>query len=140
MLILQAAITSNERAKLREYATECIAVTGVSAGKEENLLFYPLTGFFITHGFHFLFGFAEIVENAKAGVFPVKDEKLDCFALCFLKKIGLVTAAGEFDEAVLRAKIPADYPKTEVDKIVAQCKPLCNNNNNILSYTMALGM
>ncbi|XP_043267721.1 general odorant-binding protein 56d-like [Venturia canescens] len=90
-----AAVTDEQKAKLREAKLACITETGVNP---------------------------EAVENAKKGVFDETDPKLACFASCFLKKLGFLTEDGVFDEATFRAKVPADIPKEKVDNIVNKCK------------------
>ncbi|KAI4479640.1 hypothetical protein M0804_011037 [Polistes exclamans] len=91
------ALTDEQKAKLKEYKDSCIAETGVDAA---------------------------IVENAKNGNIAENDEKLSCFAACFLKKMGILSPEGNLNEEVLYAKLPNSIPKEKADEVFQKCKSL----------------
>ncbi|XP_033217025.1 general odorant-binding protein 56a-like [Belonocnema kinseyi] len=92
-----ASITDEQRAKLQEYKTSCVAETGVDAA---------------------------VVQNAKEGNIAEDDEKLACFFACLLKKIGIMNTDGTINEEVARAKIPVSVPKDKADEVINKCKLL----------------
>ncbi|XP_046749798.1 general odorant-binding protein 83a-like [Diprion similis] len=87
-------LTDEQKAKLMGYKQSCITESGV----EPNA-----------------------VENAKRGEIAEDDEKLACFASCYLRHIGVYDAEGNVHEDVFRAKLPADVPKAKADQVVNTC-------------------
>ncbi|XP_017795892.1 PREDICTED: general odorant-binding protein 56d-like [Habropoda laboriosa] len=96
------ALTDEQKAKLTEHKTACIAETSVDP---------------------------QVVENAKKGNFAQDDEKLGCFVSCMLKKIGIMNQDGSVNEEVTRAKAPSDIPKDQVETIINKCKTATGAND-----------
>ncbi|XP_011692013.1 PREDICTED: B2 protein-like isoform X2 [Wasmannia auropunctata] len=105
-------ITDEQKAKLREYKESCITETGVDSA---------------------------VVENAKKGEI-VEDEKLDCFATCLLKKIGIMKEDEDIDWDVARGKIPAGVPQEQIDQLYNACKDIagtgCTKGANVFKCLM----
>ncbi|KAL6262521.1 hypothetical protein P5V15_005317 [Pogonomyrmex californicus] len=108
LVTVLGALTEEQKAKLRQYKETCIAETGVDA---------------------------TMVENAKKGEIAEGDEKLACFATCLLKKIGIMTANGDIDWEVARAKIPSGVPQEQADQLYNACKDVsgtgCEKGGNV---------
>ncbi|CAK9824343.1 General odorant-binding protein 56a [Anthophora retusa] len=108
------ALTDEQKAKLAEYKTACIAETGVD-----------------TH----------LIENAKKGNVAKDDEKFGCFSSCMLKKIGIMNQDGTLNEEVARQKAPSTIPKDQVETVINKCKTAtgqtdCKKAANLVSCFM----
>lgn len=106
-------LTDEQKAKLREHKESCISETGVDP---------------------------TVVENAKKGEVVENDEKLACFATCLLKKVGIMTADGDIDWEVARAKLPESVPQEQADQIHNACKDItgtgCEKGHNLMKCFM----
>ncbi|XP_012231124.1 general odorant-binding protein 56d [Linepithema humile] len=88
-------LTDEQKARLKTYKESCISETGVD----------PVA-----------------VENAKRGEMAENDEKLACFANCLLQKIGFISADGDVNWEVIRAKVPSDVLQDQVDQLQNKCQ------------------
>ncbi|OXU29502.1 hypothetical protein TSAR_003814 [Trichomalopsis sarcophagae] len=109
-----AALTEEQKAKLKEYKYACITETGVSE---------------------------DVIESVKKGEQVAFDEKLNCFSACMLKKVGIMNADGTMNEEVARAKVPQDLPKDKVDQVINTCKAgvgkdSCETGGKVLTCLM----
>ncbi|XP_046487937.1 general odorant-binding protein 56d-like [Neodiprion pinetum] len=107
-------LTDEQIAKLKSYKQSCIAESGVEPS---------------------------VVENAKQGQIAEDDDKLACFAACYLRHIGVYDAEGNVHEDVFRAKLPADVPKAKADEVVNKCSgltgsTLCRTGAKLLKCMM----
>ncbi|XP_046625102.1 general odorant-binding protein 83a-like isoform X2 [Neodiprion virginianus] len=107
-------LTDEQKAKLTSYKQACIAESGVEPS---------------------------VVENAKQGQIAEDDDKLACFAACYLRHIGVYDAEGNVHEDVFRAKLPADVPKAKADEVVNKCSgltgsTLCRTGAKLLKCMM----
>ncbi|XP_046431776.1 general odorant-binding protein 83a-like isoform X1 [Neodiprion fabricii] len=107
-------LTDEQKAKLKSYKQACIAESGVEPS---------------------------VVENAKQGQIAEDDDKLACFAACYLRHIGVYDAEGNVHEDVFRAKLPADVPKAKADEVVNKCSgltgsTLCRTGAKLLKCMM----
>ncbi|KAI4502913.1 hypothetical protein M0802_001957 [Mischocyttarus mexicanus] len=78
-----------------------------------------------------------IVENAKNGNIAEDDDKLPCFAACFLKKMAILSPEGNLNEEVLHAKLPSSIPKDKAEEVIQKCKSLggasiCEKGGNLM--------
>ncbi|XP_015512435.2 uncharacterized protein LOC107218907 [Neodiprion lecontei] len=107
-------LTDEQIAKLKSYKQSCIVESGVEPS---------------------------VVENAKQGQIAEDDDKLACFAACYLRHIGVYDAEGNVHEDVFRAKLPADVPKAKADEVVNKCSgltgsTLCRTGAKLLKCMM----
>nr|AZL87163.1 odorant binding protein 21 [Holotrichia oblita] len=94
VIVSVQAITDEQKAKVKEYQTACVASTGVDP---------------------------KLVEEGEKGNF-ITDAKLREFISCFLKKTGIQDEAGEIQASVIKQKLANDYTEAEIDAVLAKCK------------------
>lgn len=58
----------------------------------------------------------------KAGDFSDNSSKIQCFAHCFLQKVGIMDAAGNVQESVAIEKLSVGSDKAKVTSAVNKCK------------------
>ncbi|KAL2730854.1 signal recognition particle subunit SRP72-like isoform X1 [Vespula squamosa] len=97
LIVGTLGLTDEQKAKLKEYKESCITESGVD----------PAT-----------------VENAKNGNIPEGDEKLSCFAACFVKKMGIFSPEGDLNEEILRARLQDSLPEDKVEEVFQKCKTI----------------
>nr|QDJ95972.1 odorant-binding protein 29 [Encarsia formosa] len=101
-----AGLTDDQKAKLADYKKSCFVETGADPNAFENYK-------------------ANIVK----GVEVKFDDKMNCFAACMLKKIGIMRPDGTIDEAVARSKVPKELPQDKVDQAINTCKTQVGKDN-----------
>ncbi|XP_076175217.1 uncharacterized protein LOC143150651 [Ptiloglossa arizonensis] len=97
-----AAITPDQQAKLIEIKDECMNEIGVDA---------------------------ETLGKALNGTVLENDNKLECFAACVLKKIGIMEDDGSINVDVAREKAPADVPSDDIEDVINKCKDTTGAND-----------
>ncbi|XP_043682570.1 general odorant-binding protein 56d-like [Vespula pensylvanica] len=95
LIVGTLGLTDEQKAKLKEYKESCITESGVDPA---------------------------VVENAKNGNAPEGDEKLSCFAACFIKKMGIFSPEGDLNEEILRARLQDSLPEDKVEEVFQKCK------------------
>ena len=109
-LVGALALMEEQRAKLSAHKTACIAETGVDQ---------------------------QLIENAKKGIIA-DDDKLSCFALCMLKKIGAMTDDGTINVELVRQKmLDGGIAVEKIDNIINKCADIagptpCKKAGNII--------
>ncbi|KAJ8684305.1 hypothetical protein QAD02_020097 [Eretmocerus hayati] len=97
-----STLTDTQKAKLREFKEACVTESGVDAA---------------------------VVDNILKGGAITRDEKLDCFSSCVLKKIGIQREDGSIDVALAEKK--ASETNADVNKakaVINKCKDLVGKN------------
>ncbi|XP_047365464.1 general odorant-binding protein 56d-like [Vespa velutina] len=110
LIVGTLGLDDQQKAKLKEYKESCITESGVDPA---------------------------IVENAKNGNVSEGDEKLSCFAACFVKKLGIFNSEGNINEEVLRSRLYDSLPEDKVEEIFQKCKningdTLCQKGGNLM--------
>nr|AHE13799.1 odorant binding protein [Lissorhoptrus oryzophilus] len=91
---IEAQLTDEQKAKLKEHYTVCVGGTGVDK---------------------------DVVTKARQGNF-VDDPKLKAFAFCMSKRIGFQNEAGDVQPDVVKAKLSgAINDPAAADKLIQQC-------------------
>uniref|UniRef100_A0A1S5VFH1 Odorant binding protein n=1 Tax=Meteorus pulchricornis TaxID=51522 RepID=A0A1S5VFH1_9HYME len=88
-------LTEEHKAKLREHRDKCIDETKVDR---------------------------TLVDKAHGGQWQEGDEKLQCFAACLLKKLGMMAEDGKLNEEVSLAKMTLDVGAEKAREIWDNCK------------------
>ncbi|XP_011873630.1 PREDICTED: uncharacterized protein LOC105565227 [Vollenhovia emeryi] len=110
LVAVLGGLTDEQKAKLRQYRSDCVTETGIDPTVLENIR---------TKG--------EVPEN---------DEKLACFGTCMLKKMGIMNADEEIEWELARSKLPADIPQEKFEAAYNACKDItgtgCEKGHNLL--------
>lgn len=93
--ITAVPITEEQQKKAEEHVKKCIVETGATS---------------------------EEVGKLKSGDFSKDDEKVQCFAHCFLREAQLVDANGNQNRDVIIAKLSANKDKKVVEALYEKCK------------------
>ncbi|OXU29508.1 hypothetical protein TSAR_003820 [Trichomalopsis sarcophagae] len=93
-----STLKDDQKAKLREYKESCITETGADKAVIDGII--------------------------KGG--PInRDEKLDCFSACMLKKIGIMRPDGSIDVESARAKAATtNVDVAKANEVIDKCKDL----------------
>lgn len=100
--------TEEQQKKAQEYIGKCIKETGATA---------------------------EDAVKLKSGDFNSDDDKVQCFAHCFLREAQMVDDKGNQNRDVIIAKLSTTKDKKEVEKVYGKCKDAkgtspCNKSFN----------
>nr|WNA16301.1 odorant binding protein 2C [Quadrastichus mendeli] len=107
-----ATLNDEQKATLKGFKEGCITESGVSADTVNAII--------------------------KGGEIK-REEKLDCFSACMLKKIGIMRADGTIDVEASRAKVKTtNVDVAKADKIIDKCKDLigkdtCETGGNVFA-------
>ncbi|XP_043265844.1 general odorant-binding protein 56a [Colletes gigas] len=92
-----AGITDEQKEKLFQFKDECMADTKVDS---------------------------EMIHKALAGDDTENEGKLQCFAACILKKIGIMEQDGSINVEVVKKNAPADVPNEQIEEVLNKCKDI----------------